>query len=198
MIRYVLIPGRANARMDGIRARLSAPLSPPCGPVVVDSVMRRGPGSVEDQFGRSATALRSGGWWRWPPVIQFGSRAPGPSPLVQTGAYRAAWLGGSGGVSRVSAKSVAVGVSLRRFPGASAHQKDPGATTRIRAKRMSRDGKTTAMRLYLGLTFGVWISDRKLLGEGLSVPARPVRIGRVMIERAAEFMRRYLLTGRVA
>lgn len=50
------------------------------------------------------------------------------------------------------------------------------------------------MRAFLGMTYGVWLFEERLL-KGLRVPSRPIRVNPAMRSRALATVRSYLLTG---
>lgn len=177
---------------EGVRARAAAPFAGEAGKAAV-AIMRHGPGSTEEQFAVGAEFTRNG-QHAWPPTKPFGNREPPASRLVRSGGLRAAWTGtGAGAVERVTATSVAIGVSTSVHPQAAIFQKD--GPTLIRAKRRTANGRL-AMQFFLGLTYDVWISQEKLLA-GLRVDPRRVGIGRVMIRRLTDSTLAYIATGRL-
>lgn len=117
----------------------------------------------------------SGGKTKWPAGHDFGTRKkPAKRLRGRQGRYAKAWQGGAGGSSRVTSRTFSV---LAQMDGLEAHRGGltarprVGHVTRLRAKRTSRNGRDSAMRIYLGLEFGVWISDDKLRGPGLELKA---------------------------
>lgn len=194
-VRFVFVPGRGQSeRFAAIERRLKAPTGGPCGLVLTEQVMRRGRGSIDHQFAATATMDERGAVIPWPPTKAFGSRLPGPSTLVQTGRYRAAWMGGSGNIRRLGPRSVVVGVEPKAFPQVRVFQKAPGRVTVIRPRKSTVRTRGTAMRAFLGMTYGVWLFEERLL-KGLRVPSRPIRVNPAMRSRALATVRSYLLTG---
>lgn len=194
-MRFAFIPGRGQSqRFDEISKRMKAPLGGPCGRAVVNRVIRRGPGSVDHQFASESTIDEGGSVIPWPKTKPFGNRQPGPSTLVQRGKYRGAWMGAFGASERYGAKRVSIGVKDKQFPQARVFQKKPGSVTVIRPLKSTLATRHTAMRSYLGMHFGVWMTEERLM-QGLSVPSRPLRVNPTMRARALAMVRNYILTG---
>ncbi len=183
-----LAEGRA-ARFGEVRTRMRD-LSP-AGPAVV-AAMREGDGSVADQFDREAEMTLSGQTIRWRRTKPFGRRPPPAKTLQSSGSYRAAWLGrGAGAVTRIEPFRFVIGADPQVFPQVRVFQRD--RPTVVRARRRTVTGKL-AMQLYLGFTYGVWISERKLLAGLVNHPRR-VAVSGAMVDRVQTVILRYLATG---
>lgn len=173
-----------------IETRAKAGLAGPIGRSIAE-IMRRGPGSVQEQFSRQALDSVITGKRSWPAVQDFGTRAAPSSSLRRSGRLFNAWMGtDSAAITNVSPTAVEVGVSGEALPYVGMHMR--GAT--IRALHSNVATKHLTMQLFLGLTYGVWISARRLL-QGLKVPARPVGISRTVMQRAGTAVIRHLRTG---
>lgn len=86
-------------------------------------IMRRGPGSISQQFAQETAILTTGARRRWaklkPATIADRIRqGHGAGPILErTGAYKRAWLGqGAGAFTRITRKTWAVGVNPGVFP----------------------------------------------------------------------------------
>ena len=143
---------------------------------------------IEGQFWRPP----SGGRRAWAARKPFGSKRPAASPFGTD--YIAAWRGGPGRVLRVARDRVDFGVAGSRFPwigyqrggfGSLRAGDVVGQGTRVSSARQRRTWKIAKGRTAsspapqkwaifwkLGLSFGVWLSARKL-ADGLFIPFRP-------------------------
>lgn len=173
--------------LGAIKRRL-ADLSP--AGEFVHQTMRFGPGSISDQFAREAEAGTGGGYVAWPKTKPFGNRAAPAKTLQRSGALLSAWKGqGPGAISASTVNSFMVGVDSAIMPAAGVQQ--AAAPTIIRPRKRAKNGGS-AMRYFLGLTFGVWISEARLQA-GLSIPPRRVAAGTEMQARVADILKRWLI-----
>jgi hypothetical protein len=145
-------------------------------------IIRFGEGSIEDQQSKATTIGRIGRTAKWPPTRTFGNSKPGPAPLVRTGQYMSAWLGGPGGFADVTATSAAVGVSTSRFPQASVFQKSVPTLIPV----------TPKMRIYLGLNKGVWLKRSTTF---LTVWPRAFSVNPIITRRARQVLLNYVING---
>lgn len=170
--------------------------------------------SVAGEFLNRHWAQPSGGFLPWAPNVPWGvQEGPGGSekkPLIASGKYyRALVQGGPGGFAIVTARTATVGVDLATFPYAPFVRGGVGALIRltplvIRAKKLVGGGKGDnkgprqyAMFFYLGLTFGVWLSLKKL-EEGIRLPPRPhLTSNPALTKQIASKMASYILKGTV-
>lgn len=159
----------------------------------IAQIMRRGRGSVEEQFQRQALDSAITGKRAWAPVGDFGTRKAPSSALRRTGRLFSAWMGGRGSITRASANAVEVGVSGGEVPYAVPQHE--GAL--VRAKRSTVATNRLTMQEYLGYAYGVWIGAKRLL-QGLRIPARPVGVSTQVLSRAGLEISNFLLTGRAA
>lgn len=149
---------------------------------------------IEEEAEGSFFFNPGGGRSPHPRTEAFGDR-PAPSKRLggKQGRHYRAWLGGPGGSTRKTARTFSL---INTVPGIEMHRGGTGARpsprliTRIKAKRTSRNGTDSAMRMLFG-TFGVWVSDDKLRGEGVGIrssahAARHPRQTAAMIEAAEQ------------
>ena len=135
----------------------------------------------------------TGGVRPWKPVNQppFGTYQKSNPPLRR---YLRAWQGGPGGFEKSTPTSVQIGV---RLPGAAAHRGSFGSfigerVTLIKARRRTGSGKLR-MQLFLGLEYGVWIGEAKLL-SGLELHSRPhATKNPELVKQLADIQERHLL-----
>jgi len=191
-IYYIVQPGK-GANFKSIAARAAKPFAGDAGRIVA-RVMRQGPGSVGDQFAQQATIGASGTVVNWVPSKPFG-RKPAPSQtLMGKGRLRAAWQGeGAGAVTITETNRVAIGVDRRVVPYAAVFQSRTATTVRANPGNRTKSGQL-AMRMFLGMQYGAWISEAKLL-SGLVIQPRPLAVNPIMEGRATAVVRAYILTG---
>lgn len=163
----------------------------PCGAAVV-GVMRQGPGSVGEQFEQQSENSMAGRF-PWLRTRDFGRRLAPVKTLHDKGKLESGWTGGLGSTTTVTQNSFAVGVDSS-FPQARVFQsKGP---TIVRPKKMGKRGRYK-MGWYLGLQFGVWLSNARLL-QGLVIQPRRVAINETMLARVRDKITRFAVTGQVA
>ncbi len=185
-----LVEGRAKIFID-IRKRMKAPMKGGGG-LVVAHIMRQGPGSVDDQFKQSSEFTDTGAQIPWKKTQPFGNRPAPAKTLIRTGRLRAAWTGrGAGALTRITAKRVMIGPDPKRFPQAGMFQRI--GWTIIRPKKMGKGGRTK-MHWFLGMTYGVWISEARLK-RGLRIEGRRVGVNPKMMKRASVALRDFLISG---
>lgn len=158
--------------------------------------MRRGAGSVGAQLQAQAWHSPSGAIVPWVKTKPFGTRPQPLRTLLSTGRYRTALdSGGSGAVEVREPLRFGIGLDPSEFPQWPVFQKRDGPTViRAKSSHRTRSGRL-AMQVFLGLAFKVWLSERKLLVEGLVVHPRRVDINPVMKRRVVEEIRAYFLSG---
>ena len=158
------------------RAILKTPFSGSTGRASIEAV-RFGPGGFARQFADEAEYYNQTKT-PWPRTQPFGSRPAPSKTLVGKGRLRAAWLGGSGAIGKIEfGKRITVGVSGASVPYAGVFQSD--IPTIVRAKKKTKSGQY-AMRIFLGLTFGVWITNDKAK-LGMVIRPRRVNVNREMV-----------------
>jgi hypothetical protein len=186
------LPRTQVRRFDEIRRRLERPLAGGGGTAVA-TVMRKGPGSVDAQFKAEAEFLFGGGRSPWKKTQRFGNRPAPRKTLQRSGALKRAWTGkGAGSITIRRANRVTIGVEGARFPQAPVFQSR--ATTIVRPRQMGKGGRTK-MHWFLGLTYGVWISDERLR-RGLELRPRRVSINPLMLKRASTALLDWVIRGR--
>jgi len=135
-------------------------------------IMRTGTKGVAQQF-RDSTEYRGAQAIPWAPSHAFGTKPAPKKTMVGTGLYRAAFLGGAGSITKISKDAVEIGVDRDLFPQVAIHQGRSASRT-IRPKKRTASGGF-AMRFFLGLTYGVWFSDKRL-ARGLKIARRRVSV----------------------
>ena len=189
----IRLPRSQVRRFDEIRTRLECPLAGGGGAAVA-AVMRKGRGSVDAQFKAEAEFLFAGGRAPWKKTKRFGSRPAPRKTLQRTGALKRAWTsGGAGSLTITRSNRVRIGVDTARFPQAVMFQRH--GTTVIHPRQMGKGGRSK-MHWFLGLTFGVWISDARLRGRGIRVKGRPVSINPQMMHRASSALEAWIIRGK--
>lgn len=165
--------------------------------------------------------MPGGGVRPWKPVKPFGNVAgedgslgPGKGgrrPLINTGAYFNALQGrGAGSITRVTAKTLVVGVDASMYPQAKYLRGGTGATikvsdwiTRPRARiATARKGRGSYVRMWkmwwlLGIKYGVWLSEATLR-RGLRLTPRPhLTRHPELVRQMAALIQRWVSTGKV-
>lgn len=198
-VHYVIVPGRGGGgkRLEAMAAALRRPFAGERGAAAL-ALARKGPegtGSVITQFNAKATLDETGASIPWPATQPFGNLGPGAQTLVRTGAYREAWTGGSGAQADIGDRVISFGVDAAELPQVRTFQtrtipekrEIPGVVIFPRKRSKTRPGDW-AMRFYLGLALGVWMSVRRL-EEGLFVPARRLSANPAMRNAVAALIR---------
>ena len=190
LVSIQLRPGRGR-RFDEIRTRLQRPLAGRGGTIVAQ-VMRKGEGSVAAQFKAETELLFRGGRSPWKRTQPFGRRAAPAKTLQRTGALRRAWTGdGPGSLTMTRANRVTIGVDTARFPQAAMFQRL--GLTLVRPKQAGPRGRS-AMGWFLGMRYGVWISEARLK-RGLAIEGRRVSINPAMMKRVKVSLLDWIVTG---
>lgn len=188
----IRLPRSQVRRFDEIRSRLERPLAGGGGAAVA-AVMRKGRGSVDAQFKAEAEFLFGGGRASWKRTKRFGNRPAPRKTLQRTGALKRAWTGeGAGSLTITRSHRVRIGVDTARFPQAAVFQRL--SSTLVRPRQMGKGGRTK-MHWFLGLTYGVWISDSRLR-QGLEIRPRRVSINPQMMHRASSALEAWIIRGK--
>jgi len=184
--------GGFGPRFEAIKKRARSPMTGGGGTLAIQAI-QRGPGSVENQFLSQSTFGRGGGRRPWKKTEAFGSRPAPTFTLVRTGGLMRAWTGrGAGSETFRSQRHVRVGVDRTRFPQAGRLNGD--RTVFSKARKSGARGRSK-MHWFLGMNFGVWISDKKLRSRGLPVVPRPVGVNPTMLKRVANRVIEWVLEG---
>ena len=177
--------------------------------------------SVANEFNSQSWFPPSGGARPWALTQPFGNRLGSGNSLgkgkgtkktlIDTGAYFRALMGtGPGGIARITANRVVVGVELATFPYAAFLRGGVGAYISL-APLIIRPRKRVATRhaggsyvrqwalwWYLGLTYGVWLSEQKLR-EGLKLQPRPhLTANPVLTAKLRRLALKYFLAGKLS
>lgn len=128
---------------------------------------------IRDQFTAQAE-MRGAGTTAWAKSKPFGTKKAPNRTMQGSGDYRRAWLGGAGSTETVSANSVTIGVEREIFPQVSIHQ-GPRTSTTVFPKRRTKGGRDWKMRLFLGMTYGVWMSKARI-EKGLKILRRRLSV----------------------
>ncbi len=135
--------------------------------------LRFGTRGISDQF-KDQTEYRGSGSTPWDKTQDFGTRKAPRKTMQASGGYRTAWLGGPGGVENISANAIEIGVDRGDFPRVAIHQ-GSAPFVKVFPKKRTKGGKDWAMRFFLGLTYGVWLT-KKRLEMGLKIPRRRLSV----------------------
>jgi hypothetical protein len=189
--------GRGARRWPKVADRLQQGLFAGIGPQLA-KVIRFGEGSIQSQF-QTTTAIGFHGTVPWTRTRDFGRRRapdrtlqpPGYPPNAPTGELRDAWLGENAySISVFEPNRVLVGVDTHAKPSlvrAWVFQRTDGPTVSkaIGSHRVAqgRFAGRLKMQVYLGLTYGLWFTEKFLLERGFKNPSRPVLMNPVMLRR---------------
>ncbi len=171
--------GAILGRLGRIKARLAEPLGEGRGEMLAELVIRNGgEGSVRDMFERGM----SGDGIPWPPPKPFGNYDGANPPLNRSGAYKDAWMDeGPGALTIIAGNRLDIGVDRTLFPQVRVFQKKSSTTIFAKdANRVTKEGRLKGrlkMQVKLGMEYGVWLTEEKLLIKGLVLEPRPVRAG---------------------
>lgn len=158
-------------------------------------ILRFGTRGIRQQFadqmeyrGKSAIPWKKG--------HDFGIKKAPAKTMIGTGGYMSAFLGGAGGISKITPNTIEVGASATKFPQVKIHQ-GRFASRRIKPKekvaKLGPNYGQWTMRWFLGLTYGVWIKNSKLT-KGLLVHRRRVSVSSAVNKEISKFLRRDILT----
>ena len=160
------------SRLRGGKKILERPLLDSRGKQAV-KLLRFGTRGISDQF-KDQTEYRGTGSTPWDKTQDFGTRKAPRKTMQASGTYRAAWLGGTGGVENISANAIEIGVDRGKFKQVAIHQ-GSAPFVKVYPKKRTKGGKDWAMRFFLGLTYGVWLT-KKRLEMGLKIPRRRLSV----------------------
>jgi hypothetical protein len=176
---YGLLGGKLSSRASG---------AVPATKKDLVRIMRRGMGSVDDQFRRQGSMGQGDRFKQWPKTKPFGKVEPPTRTLKRTGQYLAAWRGESAGsftyirpLTR-TLHMLEIGVDPTRFPQAKVLMAN--APTRIRV--------TPKMRVFLGVVKGVWLKKGK---THIVIPPRPFKVSGSMVSRVSGRLIDYIVRG---
>lgn len=171
-------------------------------------IMRTGTKGVRAQF-VDQTEYRLNTSSPWARTKPFGSRKAGKT-MLGSGGYKSAFLGGAGSITRVTPVSVEIGVDAELFPQVKIHQGNKKGVTvkptaegtfqrqikgQLRGKKGNkrRVGARTVedykMRIFLGMTYGVWMS-RKRVKKGFFIPRRRVSVSSAVRKEVLQMLKR--------
>lgn len=136
-------------------------------------LLRTGTRGISDQF-KDQTEYRGAQAIPWERTKDFGTRKAPRKTMQATGDYRAAWLGGTGSVENISQNAIEIGVDRGDFPRVAIHQ-GSAPSVKVFPKKRAKGGKDWAMRFFLGLTYGVWLTKARL-EKGLKIPRRRLSV----------------------
>lgn len=131
---------------------------------------------VRQEFQGGFWLMPSGGRRAWARTKPFGD-IPAHQTGVRSGRLLRAWLGGLGGLAKVTPRTMTVGVDAGAIPYAGPFRGGTGATPRlsdmvIRPKRRARDGRWA---MFWAVALGkarVWLREATLRA-GIRVPTHP-------------------------
>ena len=149
-------------------------------------IMRKGEKGIYRQF-VDQTEYRGTSSIPWARTKPFGSRKAGKT-MLGSGEYRAAFMGGRGAVTRITPLSLEVSVDPNVFPQVKIHQGSRPSVT-VKPKRRTKGGKDWKMRFFLGLTYGVWMS-KKRIEQGFKIPRRRVSVSSAVRKEVLQMLKR--------
>lgn len=191
LISIRMAPGAPpGARWDEI-ARRAKDLRP-AHDAALATMRNGGAGSTFDQASSMATHTQFGGVLQWKRTQPFGRRPMPLRTLLRSGRYRAAITSKAAGTIEIR-EPHRVGFTLDGsvFPQWKVFQATAPTIIRAKTANRARNGRLM-MQVVLGLFYGAWISERKLL-EGLVVEPRRISTNPPMRRRVAEVFRAYLV-----
>lgn len=157
-------------------------------------ILRFGPRGIREQF-TDETEYRNRSAYPWLDSEAFG-RTPAPiSTLNRTGRYKSAWLGGPGGKTETTDASLTIGVDRGAFPQVAIHQGRRSSVTVKPKKRSSTRPNDWAMRFYLGMVHGVWLSIKRIK-RGLKIRRRRLSVSSD-VKKAIALMLRDTTKGKI-
>lgn len=172
-------------RVQGASRVVSQPFAEARGQQAA-KIMRTGTRGVRAQF-VDQTEYRLNTSSPWARTKPFGSRKAGKT-MLGSGGYKSAFLGGAGSVTRVTPVSVEIGVDAGLFPQVKIHQGSRPSVT-VKPKRRTKGGKDWKMRFFLGLTYGVWMS-KKRIEQGFKIPRRRVSVSSAVRKEVLQMLKR--------
>lgn len=208
--------GQPEAVLRGIRDRMKAPLGGKSGRSVA-SVIRTGPGSLEEQINRRTFIDESGTGHPWVEPRYVRGSLPEPALARERILWDAA-LGRSGAaITRIEPNRVAISVDERQVGQSAAGLGNrivssvpyfnfvTGGFNARRSSALAQPVKPSrsmrtfpqakfAMWWFLGLTYGLWLSDAALK-RGIPTPPKNLGITPVVRKRALDNVLRYIGTG---
>ena len=159
----------------------------PIGPEIKE-MLRRGKGSVNAQF-ISKRTITFGGSIGWKAKSNpWGTRKSRSAPGVDSGSYKAAWLGGPGSFFRTTRATVSGGVQKSKFPQVTFMQAETPSTWYPKRKVSG----SWAARIFHGLTNNVWISNARFT-KGFVHNPRAISMNSGIEKRVSRFMERYVV-----
>ena len=155
-------------------------------------ILRTGTKGISHQF-RDQTEYRGAQSIPWERTKPFGTKKAPRKTMLGTKRYRTAWLGGAGSIETIDANTVTIGVDRGAFPQVAVHQSAKPFTL-IRPKRKTKSGHW-AMQFFLGLTYGVWLTNARL-EKGLKVPRRRLSVSDDVKKEVAAMFRGVVMKSR--
>ena len=189
----VLVSPRESKRFQDMKKRLKRPLQDG-GAQLIARAVRFGEGSIEEQFRTTTYYSRRGARVPWKPTKPFGNRKAPKRTLYRRGNLQRAWLGQDpGSITRWSGNKLVLGVSTAKYPQAGIFQKVSASLIRPRPGNFGKRGRYK-MGWKLGLTYGVWLSNRRL-EMGLRVDPRRIGLSPRAIQRASSALVHFIING---
>ncbi len=140
-------------------------------------IMRTGPKGVYRQF-VDQTEYRLNTATPWKKGHDFGNRKAPRKTMLGSGLYRSAWGGGAGAIEKITKTSVELGVDSGLFPQVKIHQsRRPWTLVKPKEKvlKMGPNYGQWTMRWFFGLTYGIWMSNKRV-GKGFKIYRRRVSV----------------------
>ena len=152
--------------------------------------MRRGVGSIEDQFNSTTELSLDGARRPWKRTRSWGKYQASGKTLRRTGALFRAWMGGTGSRQTVRKEAVAVGLHPKgiAFYGF-IFQQERAMVRRVKRRRKTQKGRIRGT-VTPGLLFGAFVKRQTVLEP------RPVSVNPKMLEGVGEVVTRFIARGK--
>lgn len=200
-----------------IQARMRSPLAGGSGKAVA-GIIRTGKGSLEEQIRRRAFIDEAGGVHPWSEPRYVRGALPEAAAARERILWDAALGRSAASITRIEANRVAISVDERQVGAASAQlgnkivssvpyftfvtggfniRRSSALAQPVKPSRSRRNFPQArwAMWWFLGLTYGLWLSDAGLK-RGIPTPPKNLGISPEVRRRALDSVLRYISTGR--
>lgn len=209
--------GQPEAVVRAIRSRMQAPLAGRSGKAVAD-IIRTGPGSLEEQIRRRTFIDETGASHPWVEPRHVRGVLPAPAQARERILWDAALGRSAAAITRIQDNRVAISVDERDVGRASANlgnkivssvpyfnfvtggfnaRRSPALAQPVKPSRSRRTFPQArwAMWWFLGLTYGLWLTDASLK-RGIPTPPKNMGITPTGRKRALDSVLRYVATGK--
>lgn len=156
---------------------------------VAAKIMRFGTKGIRDQF-IAQTEYRGALSVPWDRKRPFGTKSARGKTMMESGKYRAAWLGGPGGTESSTGNTVTLGVNREIFKQVAIHQGSAAAVT-VKPKTKIRSGRNRgqwAMRFAIGMKYGVWMTNARI-AKGFRIARRRLSLSMAVKKSVAAMVK---------